>query len=59
MVQNIEKELLKISEVVNKKQFVRDCCQLKITCQHVDFLRKEYPLRCLLAIVTFGGGAAS
>jgi hypothetical protein len=33
--------------------------KIHIACQHLEFSRKDYQLRCTLAIVTFGGGAAS
>ena len=30
-----------------------------ISCQHLEFSRKDYQLRCTLAIVTFGKGIAT
>jgi hypothetical protein len=30
-----------------------------VTCQHLQFSRKDYQLRCTLAIVTFGKGIAT
>ena len=33
--------------------------KVKMSCQHLEFSRKDYQLRCTLAIVTFGDDAAS
>ena len=33
--------------------------EVKIACQHLEFLRKDYQLRCTLAMLTFGEGAAT
>jgi hypothetical protein len=33
--------------------------KVKMSCQHLEFSRKDYQLRCTLAIVTFWDGAAS